>query len=151
MPFIPTPQDNALQIEGQPLNATSATITATGRGASYDFDQLGSGTTNDTGATSGIAGAGYAPGGLGRPMAIVINIDAVYTGSSNETYTAQFVESADGITWVAAGAAVQLTAAVGVQVIKGFSTLRYAAIQWTLTGTTPSITYDAWLNPNIGN
>ena len=82
------------------------------------------------------------------PVAGVVNVTALDLASTNETYSAQLEESSDNSTFTAAGPAVSITA-TGVKSVPGFLSKRYNRIKLTLGGTTPSITYEAWLNPNV--
>jgi len=140
--FIPTPQDVSLQVD------SANTLTATGAGSVFDFDQ-GSLDAANSGATSGLPGAGYAPGGLGRLLAMVVNVDAV----SGTTPTFSFVvqESSDNATWTQCSLPAQSVTAVGVVALAFISNKRYVRTYWTLGGTTPSITFDSYINPNVGN
>ena len=71
---------------------SSATKTATFNGTSFD------------------QGSGFAPGGIGMPVAAVVNVSALDTADGNETYSAQLEESSDNSTFTAAGPAVSITA-----------------------------------------
>lgn len=122
--FIPTPQDEALRLE------SSITKTATFNGTSFD------------------QGSGFAPGGIGMAVAAVVNVSAIDSTTGDETYSAQLEESSDNATFTAAGPSVSLTA-TGAKSVPGFISKRYNRVKLTLAGTTPSITYEAWLNPNV--
>jgi hypothetical protein len=119
---LPTPQDSALLMQD-----------TTTKSASY----------NSTGLD---LGTGFSPGGLGRPVASVVNVTAIDTSSGNETYSFTLEESSDNVTFTAAGAAVAVTA-TGAVAVRGWITKRYARLALTAGGTTPSITFKAWLNP----
>ena len=119
-PILPTPQDAQLLLQD--------TTTKT---ASYSTPSV------DLGA---------APGGLGRPAAAIVHATAVDTADGNETYTVVLQDSNDNITFLAAGAAVSLGAA-GAHAVRGWITRRYARVALTIAGTTPSMTFKAWLNP----
>jgi hypothetical protein len=119
---IPTPQDQALVLQ------TAVTKTASFNSAGLDL------------------GAGFAPGGLGQPMAAVVHATAVDRTTGDETYSFVLQESDDNATFVAAGAAAAVSAA-GAYAAKGHVTRRYVRLALTASGTTPSITYGAWLNP----
>ena len=121
-PILPTPQDNQLLLQD--------TTTKT---ASYSTPAVD-------------LGAGFSPGGLGRPAAAVLHATAVDVADGNETYTAVLQDSNDNVSFFAAGAAVSL-GAVGAHAIRGWITRRYARVALTIAGTTPSITFKAWLNP----
>lgn len=91
-------------------------------------------------------GQGFAPGGVGRPMSAVLHATALDTSSGDETYKLTLQQSADNITFAAIGAEATVTA-VGVSLIKGHVTQRYVRLAMVLAGTTPSISFKAWLNP----
>jgi hypothetical protein len=119
---LPTPQDSALLMQD--------TTTKT---ANY----------NTTGLD---LGSGYAPGGLGQPVAAVVNVTARDGSSGNETYAMTLEESTDNSTFTAAGASVTVSA-TGAHAVRGWITKRYARLALVVGGTTPSITFKAWLNP----
>ena len=121
-PIIPTPQDN------QFLLTDTTTKTANFNTAAVDY------------------GAGFNPGGLGKPVAGLVQVSAVDTVDGNETYTFTLQESSDNATFTAAGAGVAATA-VGAVAVRGWLTKRYARLALTVGGTTPSITFKAFLNP----
>ena len=121
-PIIPTPQDNQLLLQD-----------TTTRTASYSTPAVD-------------LGPGFSPGGLGRPAAAVLHATAVDTADGNETYSVVLQDSNDNVSFFAAGAAVSVGAA-GAHAIRGWITRRYARIALTMAGTTPSITFKAWLNP----
>jgi hypothetical protein len=121
-PIIPTPQDTQLVLQD------TVTKTASFTSAGKDL------------------GSGYAPGGLGQPVAAVVSVSAMDTADGNETYTFALQESNDNVTYRAAGASVQAFA-TGTVVAKGHVQFRYVRLVLTAGGTTPSITYKAWLNP----
>jgi hypothetical protein len=90
-------------------------------------------------------GAGYAPGGLGRLHAAVVEVAALDKTTGDETYTFKLQESADGANgWTDIGVGAAASAA-GTVIVKGVSTTRYLRLVLTAAGTTPSITYDARL------
>ena len=120
--YIPGPIDANTLIE----NAITKTA---------DFD----GTTFDF-------GAGYAPGGPGQAMAAVIQATALDLTTTDETYAFIIQESADNATWVTISASVALTA-VGAKAIPVFISQRYVRAKLDVGGTTPSITYSAWMVP----
>ena len=121
-PIIPTPQDNQLLLQD-----------TTTRTAAYN--------------TSGFdCGVGVSPGGLGKPMAAIVHATAVDVADGNETYSFVLQESADNVTFTPAGAAVSVTTA-GAHAIRGWLTRRYTRLALTTAGTTPSITFKAYLNP----
>ena len=121
-PIIPTPQDSQLLLQD--------TTTKT---ASYSTPAVD-------------LGPGFSPGGLGRPAAAIVHATAVDTADGNETYTAVLQDSTDNVTFFAAGAPTGLSAA-GAHAVRGWVTRRYARVALTVAGTTPSITFKAWLNP----
>ena len=121
-PIIPTPQDTRLLLQD--------TTTKT---ASYNTPGLD-------------LGSGFAPGGLGQPVAAVVNATALDLSSGNETYALTLEESADNVTFTTAGAATAVTAA-GAVAVRGWLTKRYVRLSLAVAGTTPSITFKAWLNP----
>ncbi len=121
-PTIPTPQDAGLLLQD-----------TTTRTANYQTPGLD-------------LGSRFAPGGLGQPVAAVVHATALDLGSANETYAFTLEESNDNLTFTAAGAATALTAA-GALAVRGWLTKRYARLSLVVGGTTPSITFKAWLNP----
>jgi len=123
MPDLHGPIDEQMR-----LNA-SHTKTADFNGAAFDM------------------GEGYAPPEPGQPVVAVIDTSALDTADANETYAFHLEESADGSTgWADIGVPVTVTAA-GVKLAKGFATKRYVRLVCDVGGTTPSITYEAWLRP----
>ena len=121
-PILPTPQDNQLLLQD------TTTKTASFSTPAVDL------------------GAGFSPGGLGRPAAAIVHATAVDTADGNETYTAVLQDSNDNVTFFAAGAAVSI-GSVGAHAVRGWITRRYARIALTIAGTTPSITFTSDLNP----
>jgi hypothetical protein len=121
-PIIPTPQDTQLLLQD------TTTKTANFNTPALDF------------------GAGFSPGGLGKPVAGVVQTTALDTVDGNETYSFVLQESSDNVTFAAAGASIAVTA-VGTAAVRGWLTKRYARLALTISGTTPSITFKAWLNP----
>src|SRR5687768_7674941 len=89
---LPTPQDSALLMQD--------TTTKT---ANYSTPGLD-------------LGSGFNPGGLGTPVAAVVNVTARDGASGNETYTLTLEESADNVTFTAAGATSSVTATGAVAV-----------------------------------
>ncbi|QOV90895.1 hypothetical protein [Humisphaera borealis] len=90
-------------------------------------------------------GQGFAPGGAGKPMSANVFVSSMDTDDGNETYTFALQDSADNATFVARGS-VAVTAA-GTGVIGAVIKQRYVRLVLTTTGTTPSITYLAYLQP----
>jgi hypothetical protein len=121
-PIIPTPQDTQLVLQD------TVTKTASFTSAGKDL------------------GSGYAPGGLGQPVAAVVNVTALDTADGNEAYTFALHESDDNVSYAAAGATAEALA-VGTVAVKARIKSRYVRLVLTAAGTTPSITYKAWLNP----
>lgn len=121
-PTIPTPQDNRLLIQD------SVTKTASFNSAALDL------------------GAGYAPGGPGRRLTVLVAVVAADTADGNETYAFTMQESADNVSFAACGASTPVTGR-GVAVVRGIGRKRYVRLSLVAAGTTPSITYKAWLNP----
>lgn len=122
--YIPQPLDESLRLE------SSANKTANFNGTA--FDQT----------------AGFQPGGVGMPMAAVLNVTAIDFGNADETYSFVLEESDDNVTFVATGPAVAFTA-TGYKSVPGFVSKRYVRCRLAVGGTTPSITYEAWLSPNV--
>ena len=121
-PIIPTPQDSQLLLQD------TTTKTAAYNTPSVDL------------------GAGFSPGGLGKPAAAVVHVTAVDTADGNESYAFVLQESADNVTFTAAGAAAGVTAP-GAHAVRGWLTRRYARVALTVGGTTPSVTFKSYLNP----
>lgn len=93
--------------------------------------------------------------GIGEPMAAVVTVGvtADYT-TTDETYTFTVQtddnDSFSSATTVVASAAIpgnQLTAGAKVVLPLTFSNERYLRVNYTLAGTTPSVTVDAFLQP----
>jgi hypothetical protein len=91
-------------------------------------------------------GSGFAPGGLGKPASAVVHVTALDLSSANETYAFTLEESSDDVTFTPAGAATAVTAA-GAVAVRGWLTQRYVRLSLVVGGTTPSVTFKAWLNP----
>ena len=121
-PIIPTPQDTRLLMQD--------TTTKT---AAYNTPGLD-------------LGAGFAPGGLGLPAGAVVHVTALDTADGNETYTFTVQESSDNVTFTPAGPATNASG-VGSHGVRARVTKRYVRLALTVAGTTPSITFKAWLNP----
>jgi hypothetical protein len=121
-PIIPTPQDTRLLLQD--------TVTKT---ASYNTPGLD-------------LGDGYAPGGPGQRVSGLIAVVARDDTTGDETYSLVLQQSDDDATYAACGAATTVTA-TGVAIVRGVITKRYVRLALTLGGTTPSITFKAWLNP----
>jgi hypothetical protein len=128
--YVPQPLDTQLLVEA------AITKTAAYNGASFD------------------QGAGFAPGGVGMAMAALINVTACDRSSGDETYAFKLQESADNISFVDCGPSVSVdvagaVATLGMINVPGFVSLRYQRVVHTPAGTTPSITYETYLSPNI--
>lgn len=121
-PIIPTPQDTELLLQD------TTTKTATYNTPALDL------------------GAGFSPGGLGLPAGAVVLVTAIDTGDGNENYTFTVQESSDNVTFTAASPGVGVTVA-GSHAVRARITKRYVRLALTIAGTTPSITFKAWLNP----
>lgn len=121
-PIIPTPQDAQLLLQD-----------TTTRTAAFNTSALD-------------LGAGFAPGGVGQPVAAVLQVTALDLADLNETYTFTLQESADNVTFSAAGAATSI-GATGAHAIRGWLTRRYVRLALAVGGTTPSVTFKAYLNP----
>ena len=120
-PTVPTPQDAALLMQD--------TTTRTGNYTTPAVD----------------LGSGFAPGGLGKPVAAIVHVTALDTTDGNELYTMFLQESNDNVTFTAAGAST--VPVVGVVPVRGWATKRYVRLSVTIAGTSPSMTFKAWLNP----
>jgi len=92
-------------------------------------------------------GSGRAPGELGMPMGAVIRTTALNLGSSNETYTFDLQDSPDDATWTTQGTLA--VTATGTVVLRAQIQGRYVRLQLVVAGTAPSITFEAYLNPNV--
>jgi hypothetical protein len=119
---IPTPQDKRLLLQ--------ETVTKT-----TNFDALAID-----------LGVGYAPGGPGQLVSALVAVVARDLADGNETYAFALQESADNVAFTMCGAPATV-ASNGVTPVKGVLTKRYLRLALTVGGTTPSITYKAWLNP----
>ena len=121
-PIIPTPQDTKL------LLTDTTTKTASFNTPALDL------------------GAGFAPGGLGLPVGGVVQVTAVDVADGNESYAFTLQESSDNVTFAAASPGA-VTGAVGTYPVRGRISKRFVRLALTIAGTTPSITFKAWLNP----
>jgi len=119
---IPTPQDSELLLQD------TVTKTANFNSAGLDL------------------GSGYAPGGPGQRMTAVVAVVSIDVSDGSETYSFTLQQSDDNATFAACGTAVS-TAATGVVLARGVVTQRYVRLALAAGGTSPSITYKAWLNP----
>ena len=121
-PIIPTPQDTQLVLQD------TVTKTASFTSAGKDL------------------GSGYAPGGLGQAVAAVVQVTALDAADGNETYVFALHESDDNLVYAPAGDSAEALA-TGTVAVKARIKSRYVRLVLTAGGTTPSITYKAWLNP----
>jgi hypothetical protein len=121
-PVIPTPQDAQLLLQD------TTTKTAAFNTPAVDF------------------GAGFLPGGLGKPVAAVVQVTALDLVDGNESYTFTLQESSDNVSFTAAGAPATATA-IGAVAVRGWATKRYLRVALTVGGTTPSVTFKTFLNP----
>ena len=76
----------------------------------------------------------------------VVLVTAIDRTTGDEAYSFQLEDSADNATFAAVGAAVSADA-TGAFAASGRITRRYVRLKLTAGGTTPSVTYKAWLNP----
>lgn len=121
-PTIPTPQDSRLLLQD-----------TVSKSASFNSDALD-------------LGSGYAPGGPGQRVSALVAVVSRDTDDGSESYSFALEESSDNSTFAACGPAVTV-AANGVLQVRGIVTRRYVRLALTAGGTTPLITYKAWLNP----
>ena len=130
--FIPNPIDESTRLEGtagDPKNNVAETLitkTATFAGTALDL------------------GVGAPNAGIGQPMAALVKSTNVKTSATDETYSFVLQDSPDNSTWTSIGPAVAMTAA-GKLSVPGFRTQRYVRVNLTIGGTSPTITYEAWL------
>jgi hypothetical protein len=122
-PTVPTPQDDQLLLED--------TVTKTANFSSTALDM----------------GSGFAPGGRGQDVCAVVSITAIDQVTGDETYTLVLEESSDNGTFTPISPAVAHAATGVTAALKGKLKNRYVRIKLTVSGTTPSLTYKAWLNP----
>jgi hypothetical protein len=132
-PTIPGPQDEQLRLDGA-AGAAATTQTASTNSTALDM------------------GSGFAPSGIGMPVAGLVNVTAADRAQSDETYNFKLQESSDNSAWtdICANVAVPVsgaTATLGVVVCKGLLSKRYVRLVSTIAGTTPSVTFKAWLHP----
>ncbi len=81
------------------------------------------------------------------PAAAVIQTTALYLTSADETYTFTLSDSPDNVTFTARGTLA--VTAVGVAALPAQLKGRYVKLSLVVAGTTPSITFQAFLNPNV--
>lgn len=93
--------------------------------------------------------------GVGEPLAVLIVITAIDATSADETYTVQ-LQADDNVgfaTPLPVGGLVNVPRAIGanskvvIPVPPDTAMERFSRLSWTLGGTTPSITYSAFLVP----
>lgn len=135
--FVPTPQDDKMLLQD------TVTKTATFSSAWIDM------------------GDGYRPGSIGHMCAGVVKVTSADRTSSDETYVFKLQETvadANGVADDSKAAdigptsAVDVAAAVatlGIISVGGILSQRFVRLVATLAGTTPSVTYKAWLNFNV--
>src|SRR5262249_13599884 len=80
-------------------------------------------------------GSGFAPGGLGDPLAAVVTVTALDHTTGDETYTMVLQESSDNATFTACGPVVTV-AAIGAFTIPGWVSKRYIRVALVEAGTT---------------
>jgi hypothetical protein len=112
------PLDSLLQF------MAAATLTATGDSTVLDL------------------GVGYSPSPIDA-LGILINVTARDATTGNEAYSCEVWESDDNSSWTTTGLSFTVAAVGQYQKITGI-TKRYVKLIWTLGGTTPSLTADAW-------
>lgn len=128
--FIQGPMDEAGRIE------TALTKTATFVGTTLVYPN-----------------ASFSPGGIGLPMAAFVEPSAVDIADGNEAYAFKLQESTDGgTTWQDTGPSVSVDVTSAATKLKplavpGFISYGTLRVTCTISGTTPSITYDAWVKP----
>lgn len=94
-------------------------------------------------------GVNFAPDAGGQPVQGIVNITAIKTSATNETYTFTLQDSPDNATWTNRSPATVATA-VGGLVVSGFIEQRYVRLSVVLAGTAPTITVlDCYLNPLV--
>lgn len=124
------PADSVLQLQA------SATKTATFSGTAVDL------------------GSGFAASGAGQPMQANVSFSAADFTTGDETYTFTLEHSdSSGSGFTACSAAVSsgvsATVAAAAIAVGGFVAKRYVRLTMTAAGTTPSITYQAYLSPFV--
>ncbi len=81
-------------------------------------------------------------------VTLALDISAIKTSHGDETYEAEVYESMDGANWATTGLYVTPTA-TGVIVKALGITCRYSKLTFTLGGTAPTMTLDAYLIPPV--
>lgn len=89
-------------------------------------------------------GEGYSPGAMGRVLGGVVNVTAADRTTEDEEYTFTLQESADGSTGWSNLDTLTVTEA-GLFVLRGIVRRRFLRLTLDVAGTTPSVTYQAWL------
>jgi hypothetical protein len=118
-------------VDVQLILMAAATLTASANGNTLDL------------------GNGYAPEAGGQPVQAVVQVSAVKTSATNETYVFTLQDSPDGATWRNRSPSESLLATGGF-LLSGFIENRYVRVIATLGGTAPSITFgDVYLNPIV--
>jgi hypothetical protein len=90
-------------------------------------------------------GEGYEPDPY-ESVNLLVDTTARDHTTGDETYSVTVWESADDSSWTSTGLTFTITAVGQVNKLVGL-TKRYVKLILTLAGTTPSITFSAWLNP----
>jgi hypothetical protein len=109
--------------------------------------------TADFNSTAIDLGSGFAPGGGGRPMQAIVNYSAADFTTTDETYDFWIEDSADNSTFTKRSAPVR--AVVSATQVAGSVTIpcgilqRYVRLVLDVAGTTPSITYLGYLQPQV--
>lgn len=130
-PTIIGPQDSQLALQA------SVTKTATFNSTGLDL------------------GSGFAPAGGGMPMQAIVNYSAGDFTTGDETYTFKIQDSPDNSAWTdrspGVAAPVTVAAPAGAITIPCSIQQRYVRLVNTIAGTTPTITYSAYLQPRTVN
>jgi hypothetical protein len=97
-------------------------------------------------------GSGFAPGGAGMPMTMDLRVSAVKVSATDETYTFKVEDSPDNSAWTARSEGRLFgtgtgAGGVGAHGIGCTIQQRYVRYTVTIAGTSPTITYEAYLNP----
>jgi hypothetical protein len=91
---------------------------------------------------------GFAPPGAGEPMVAVFETSAI--SGTSPTFSVVIQDSPDGVTWTTRSAPLSITQAgpgVGTSVIGFFAQGQYFRYAMTIGGTSPSITFSAYISP----
>ena len=90
-------------------------------------------------------GDGWAPKPI-EGMCLYLNVTALDHTTGDETYSFTVWESADNNSWTSTHLTIPITATGSYLAVFG-STAQYVKLIATLAGTTPSITFDAYVLP----